>query len=75
MVHKLAGPEHKKVINNIVKEQRRAKAAKRVYHREEEEEEDEGLVSDDEGEMMKDFKQLKGRGARSQVICFWIIHV
>lgn len=71
MIHKLAGEEHKKVVNHIVKEQRRAKAAKsgrREVREESEEEEDGGLQSDaDEEETMEDFKQLRGRGSRTEV--------
>ena len=58
-------------MNHIVKEQRRAKAAKQGGRRgdkeEESEEEDEGLESDGDEEMMEDFKQLRGKGARSEV--------
>jgi hypothetical protein len=72
MIHKLAGEEHKKVVNHIVKEQRRAKAAKsgrdKREEREESEEEDGGLQSDDGEDMIEDFKQLRGKGARTEVI-------
>ena len=69
LVHKLAGEEHKKVINHIVKEQRREKAAKsaRWVERKKEESEDGGLESDGDEEMMDDFKRLRGRGSRSEV--------
>ena len=72
LVHKLASEEHKKVVNHIVKEQRRAKAAKQGGRRGDkeegsEEEEDGGLESDGDEEMMEDFKQLRGRGARTEV--------
>ena len=69
MIHKLASEEHKKVVNHIVKEQRRAKAAKsgRREEKEESEEEDGGLESEGDEEIMEDFKQLRGKGARAEV--------
>ena len=70
MVHKLASDEHKKVIHHLVKEQRRAKAAKQERRRNKDNEEDEDedeLESDGDDEVMEDFKQLRGKGARTEV--------
>lgn len=69
MVHKLASPDHKKVLNNIVKEQRRAKAAKNSRRQDQGSEEEDGNYGDDsDQEMQEDFKELRGRGARSVLV-------
>lgn len=63
LVYKLASDEHKKVVNHIVKEQRREKRAKNERRRGGDQE----SMEDSEDEKMEDFKELRGRGARSDI--------